>query len=92
MLTYGATVGVNNMAFYYDGVQAGPEHDYFYDRCLGAELKFSLWPRRCSISNKLIWLQWGYRLIAIWTGPGDDAVETRWHDKNEHLIWQLKRN
>lgn len=66
--------------------------DWFYRRCLGAELKFCLWPRRCDISNRLIWFKRGYRLIAILTGPGDDVVETRWHDKNEHILWQLKRN
>jgi hypothetical protein len=31
-----------------------------------------------------------YRGRAVWTGPGDDAVETRWHDRHEHLIYTLK--
>jgi hypothetical protein len=66
--------------------------DWFYRRCLGGELKFAIWPRRCDISNKLIWFKYGYRLIAILTGPGDDIIEYRWHDKIEHIIWQLKRN
>jgi len=88
---FGTNYNEHRVAMGYPRKNQQEADDIFYRRCLGAELKFSLWPRRCSISNKLIWLQWGYRLIAIWTGPGDDAVETRWHDKNEHLIWQLKR-
>ena len=66
--------------------------EMLYRCCLGGELKFAVWPRRCDISNKLIWFQHGYRLTAVWTGPGDDAVETRWHNKDEHILWQLKRN
>jgi hypothetical protein len=31
-----------------------------------------------------------YRGRAVWSGPGDDAVETRWHDQHEHLIYALK--
>jgi len=62
----------------------------FYTRAQWS-LKFALVPRRCDITKKLIWLEYAYCGRAVWTGPGDDAVETRWHSKHEHLIFQLKR-
>ena len=62
----------------------------FYNRAQWS-LKFALLPHRCDASKKLIWLEYAYCGRAIWTGPGDDAVETRWHSKHEHLIFQLKR-
>lgn len=63
----------------------------FYYRA-GWEYKFSFWPRRCLISNKLIWLKYGYKGTAMWTGPGTPVYEYQWHDATEHLIWKLKGN
>jgi hypothetical protein len=62
----------------------------FYNRAQWS-MKFTILPHRCDITKKIIWLQYAYYGIAIWTGPGDDAVETRWHSKLEHIIFQLKR-
>ena len=67
-----------------------PIEHWFYRRCLGWQLKFALWPRRCDLTKKLIWFNFGYRGTAVLTGPGDDIVEQRWHDKHEHIIWRLK--
>jgi hypothetical protein len=62
----------------------------FYNRAQWS-LKFALVPHRCDIIKKLIWLEYAYCGRAVWTGPGSDAVETRWHSKHEHVIFQLKR-
>ena len=53
-------------------------------------LEFAWWPHRCDATGRIIWMQLAYRGRAVWTGPGDDAVETRWHDRHEHLIYVLK--
>ena len=53
-------------------------------------MEFAWLPHRCDITQKLVWLKFAYRGQAVWTGPGDDAVETRWHDRHEHLIYVLK--
>jgi hypothetical protein len=53
-------------------------------------LEFSWWPHRCDATGRIIWLQLAYRGRAVWSGPGSDAVETRWHDRHEHLIYTLK--
>jgi len=68
----------------------GGEDFIFNKRCISTELKFSLWPRRCHITNKLIWLKKGYRRIAMYTGPGDPIFEHRWYDKHEFLMQTLK--
>jgi uncharacterized cupin superfamily protein len=62
---------------------------YFYSRAQW-KLNFAWLPHRCNLSNKIIWLQFGYIGEARWKGPGDDAVEYHWHTKTEHLIWCLK--
>ena len=61
----------------------------FYSRAQWS-MKFAILPHRCDITKKIIWLEYAYRGVAIWTGPGDDAVEVRWYDRHEHLIWTLK--
>lgn len=66
-------------------------YDSFYDKSLGAELKFAWLPQTCNITGKRIWLKFGYRLTAMWTGPGEPIYEHKWHDKLEHIIWKLKR-
>lgn len=64
--------------------------DWFYRKCIGWRLSFAGWPRRCDITNRIIWLEFAYRGTAVLTGPGDNIVEHRWHDKMEHLIWKIK--
>lgn len=65
-------------------------YDPFYDRCV-EELCFAWLPKHCALSHKTIWLKNAYRLIVTYTGPGDPVIESRWHDKNEHIIWKLIR-
>lgn len=63
---------------------------YFY---IKAEwrLCWAFWPHRCNITGRRIWPgTLAYRGRAVYTGPGEPAIEYKWHDKNEHLIWQLK--
>lgn len=68
------------------------QEDWFYRKCQGWQLKLVIWPARCDISSKWLWLEYAYQGYAILTGPGDPIEETRWHNKNEHLIWKLKGN
>lgn len=63
----------------------------FYYRCRGWELKFAFFPKQCFRSGKKIWLKYGYRGIALWTGPGEPMPEAQWHDKDEHLLWLLNK-
>jgi hypothetical protein len=66
-------------------------YDHFYERMIGTELKFAWLPETCALTGKLIWLEKAYRLTRIITGPGESIFEYRWHDKNTHIMWLLKR-
>lgn len=73
------------------GYDSGPTDSFYWNSNLESKLSFSLLPRRCHESGKLIWLKHGYMLTASWHGPGETIHERRWHDKNEHIIWKLKQ-
>lgn len=53
-------------------------------------LKFCWLPRRCKISQKLMWLEWAYRGQAVWTGPGDPVIEQHWVERLEYLVAKIK--
>lgn len=54
-------------------------------------LQFVWWPRRCMFSGRWIWLERAQRGQAWWSGPGDDAIEVRWADDQEYMMWLLKK-
>ncbi len=51
---------------------------------------FALWPRRCEISNKIIWFEDAYCATSVLTGPGDPIIEHIWLTKNQYLLEVLK--
>ena len=53
-------------------------------------LRWCLWPRRCQVSRKWMWLTPAYRAMYVITGPGDPAIWYRWYSTTEFLILQLK--
>ena len=66
--------------------------DHFDHHSIGTNKKFVWFPRRCYFSNKWLWLEFAYRKVAMWTGPGDPVFEYRWYHKDEYLIAKLKGN
>jgi len=62
----------------------------FYKRA-SWNLKFAFIPRKCFYSGKRIWFKFAYKGIAFWRDGDYFSPEVRWHDKDEHLIWLLKR-
>lgn len=54
------------------------------------QLTWSLWPRRCHVSKKWLWLTLAYRAMYAISGPGDPAVWTRWYSRKEMLVLKLK--
>ena len=65
------------------------QDDAFKYRCIGTELKFILFPRKCYITGKALWLEKAYKQTAMYTGPGDPVFEHRWYDKNEFIKYKL---
>lgn len=76
------------MPFYRDYLN----YDGFRRNCIGTELKFIIWPRKCHVTGKRLWLTRTYKQTAMWTGPGDPVFEYRYYDKNTFLIEKLKGN
>ena len=67
-------------------------YDSFYSKMMiGTELKFAWLPETCYLTGNRIWLKKAYRMTRIITGPGESILEYRWHDKNTHIMWLLKR-
>ena len=67
-------------------------YDSFYSKMMiGTELKCAWLPKTCYLTGNRIWLKKAYRMTRIITGPGESILEYRWHDKNTHIIWLLKR-
>jgi len=54
------------------------------------KLCWSLWPRSCTVSKRLLWFTQAYRARRIITGPGEPVVEDRWYSTEEFLILKLK--
>ena len=66
--------------------------DHFDHHSIGTTMRFAWLPKRCYLSDKRLWLQFAYRKVAMWTGPGEPVFEYRWYHKDEYLIAQLKGN
>jgi hypothetical protein len=65
--------------------------DGFYYLRAQWKLCYVIWPKRCELTDKWLWPgTLAYRGLAMYTGPGEPVYETRWHQRAEHLIWQLK--
>lgn len=63
---------------------------YFKQRTMGRQLKFALFPRRCYITKRRIWLELAYCVTAMFRGADIFNYEHRWYSKDEYLIARLK--
>lgn len=61
-----------------------------FDQRANFKLVYLLWPRRCHITDKMLWLTHAYKGTAVWTGPGEPVEEYRYYDEVEFLIRKLK--
>lgn len=76
-----------------DEVQQSPlTEDWGLNRIPRWRLKLCLWPRRCFLSNKLIWGKRAYHGINMITGPGDPIFDHYYIERDEFILWQLKGN
>lgn len=63
---------------------------HFKQKTVGRQLKFALFPRRCYITKRRIWLELAYCVTAMYTGPGTPVYDHRWYNKDEYLIARIK--
>jgi hypothetical protein len=54
------------------------------------KLKFVWCPRRCEVSNKLMWLEQAYKGTRMITGPGEPVFMYKWLTKEEYLLAAIK--
>ena len=62
-----------------------------FERRAQFEYRWSVCPRRCYRTQRRVW-GLAVRAQAIWTGPGEPIVETKWLHRDEGVIMMLKRN
>ena len=66
-------------------------YDFFRDRIIGRQSKFTLMPRRCYLTKRIMWLERAYCVTAMFrSGDSTFDYEQRWYDKNEYLVALLK--
>lgn len=74
------------MPFYFNYKES---EEYFYLH-MKWQMRFVLWPRRCRISKRRLWLEFAYY------GHKQNYYKPEtwyaWHAADEHLIWRLKNN
>lgn len=66
------------------------DDELFKIRTVSTEIIFVLYPKRCYLSKKWLWLTFAYRQTAIFTGPDMPMFEHRWYNKNEYVFAKLK--
>lgn len=64
-------------------------HKRFLERAL-VNRKWSIWPRRCSVSQRWVWFTRAYCATYAIHGPGEPAVWVRWYSDQEMLVLKLK--
>lgn len=67
------------------------KRDWYLKRISDWKLKFCFLPHRCALSKKRLWLTRAYKGIQVITGPGDPVIDVYWVDKEEFILWQLKK-
>jgi hypothetical protein len=56
----------------------------------GVKPKIPIWPRRCAISGRWLWLELAYRINTWWPCPPDVIEEAYWLSAEEFLAARLK--
>lgn len=62
----------------------------FNRRCIGWQLKFIVWPRRCYFTGKLLWMKLAYQGTSMLTGPGEPIFDFMWVERKEWLFQRIK--
>jgi hypothetical protein len=70
--------------------QGPPSQDWGLIRVTGWELHFCMYPRKCFLTGKLLWLKKCYKgtySISGWDGPLDTDYYV---EKTEFIFWNLR--
>ena len=68
------------------------DHDrYFLSTCRWQRYNILLWPRRCFITDKLLWLKPAFKATITVRYDIDFVDESRWYSE-EYALWFLLTN
>ena len=68
-----------------------PPKDSDMKRAQTWDIKLCLWPRKCFLTGKRLWMKYAYKGTRIITGPGDPVVYEYWVERSEFIFWNLRR-
>lgn len=54
------------------------------------ELVRAIWPQRCAITNKWLWIKPAIRVRTVFTGPGTPILIDRWIEPKAYTLQCLK--
>ena len=75
-----------------DQVQASPPmEDWGLNRAQRWDLKFCWLPKECFLTGQKLWGKLAYRGIRWIHGPGEPIEQIYWVDKDEFLLWNLRK-
>ena len=68
-----------------------PSQDWRLDRAKFWTLRLCWLPKKCFLTQKSLWGKWAYHGERWIAGPGEPVVEHYWIEKDEFIMWQLKK-
>lgn len=72
--------------------KSSTEADWVFHKTAIWTKQFAWLPHQCSLTKKYIWLKDAYKGTAIYRFQDSHLLsEHRWHDYNEHIIWELQK-
>jgi hypothetical protein len=74
-----------------DTTQAPYWDNWSFNNVRRWDLKLCWMPKKCYLTGKSLWGKYAYYGGRLIHGPGDPILDEYWVDKNEFLIWQLKK-
>lgn len=75
-----------------DEVQQSPlEEDWGLNKVQNWKLKLCWLRQTCFLTGKQLWGRWAYHGVRMITGPGTPVYDHYWIDRNEFVIWNLKK-
>ena len=71
--------------------QSPLSEDWGLNRAQRWDLKFCWLPKECFLTGQKLWGKLAYRGIRWIHGPGEPIEQIYWVDKDEFLLWNLRK-
>jgi len=71
--------------------QAPQAEDWGLSRASEWKLELCWTPQTCFLTGQQLWFRYAFHGTRLITGPGDPVVDHYWINRNEFIMWNLKR-